>query len=95
VIQSREHYVDTEFEQPSGPLEAAVARIEADVLGVDRLGRADSFYDFDGTSLQAIRICARIERETGYRALPIWLFATDVLADFVKQLESEGYQGDE
>ena len=94
MVESRENFVDTEFEQPSGPLETAVSRIGADVLGVDRLSRSDSFYDFGTTSLQAIRICTRIERETGYRALPVWLFVADILADFVIQLQAEGQQAE-
>jgi len=87
LSENREQFVDTEFQAPEGPIESAVARIQAVVLGVDRVGRTDSFYDFGGTSLQAIRICARIERETGRRALPAWLFDTDVLADFAGRLE--------
>ena len=93
LIECREQHADNEYETPEGSLEAAVAHIEAEILGVDRVGRADSFYDFGGTSLQAIRICARIEREIGNRALPAWLFETDVLADFVKRLETDGQHG--
>jgi phosphopantetheine binding protein len=95
VSEGREQFIDQEYEEPQGPLETSVAKIQAEILGVDRLGRADSFYDFGGTSLQAIRICARIEREVGYPALPVWLFETDVLADFVKRLETEGQQTNE
>jgi len=87
MTEVRESFIDDEFEPPIGDLEVSVARIEAEVLGVDRLGRRDSFYDFGGTSLQAIRICARIEKETGYQALPVLIFTNDVLADFVEQLE--------
>jgi len=67
-----------------------VAGICAEVLGVSRVGRTDSFYDFGATSLQAVRICARINRLTAIQALPVWLFAHDALADFVARLrESE------
>jgi hypothetical protein len=90
LTEFREEIVDSEFCEPEGTLEITVAKVQAEVLGVDRIGRTDSFYDFGGTSLQAIRICTRIERETGYRALPVWLFDTDVLADFVQRLEAEG-----
>lgn len=82
--------VDTAFEAPDGDFESAIADILADILGIDRIGRGDSFYDFGGTSLQAIRICARIERELGRRALPIWLFENDVLADFAERVTKDG-----
>jgi len=90
LTERREEFVDTDFEMPAGQQEISVATIAADVLGVDRLGRSDSFYDFGCTSLQALRICARVERDVGLRALPVWLFETDVLADFVGRLHAEG-----
>lgn len=93
--ERREELVDTDFETPVGSLEMAVAGILAEVLEVDRYGRADSFYDFGGTSLHAIRICARIESELGYRAVPVWLFETDVLADFAELLIAEGVRAGE
>ncbi|MEU9474374.1 phosphopantetheine-binding protein [Streptomyces sp. NPDC048191] len=90
MTESREDHVDAEFEPPLGPLESTVARIQAEVLGIDRIGRSDSFYDFGGTSLQAIRICTRIERETGRQAQPEWLFEFDVLSEFVSLLPAPG-----
>jgi len=87
VTQHREEYVDNEFEAPRGELEELVAQIIANVLGVDRVGRTDSYYDFGGTSLQAVLISARIDQETGIHAGLAWLFETDVVADFVKRLE--------
>lgn len=87
MAEQREHYVDTEYLAPAGELEQAVAEILADVLGVDRLGRGDSFYDFGGTSLQAIRICARIEARLGIKVVPLSLLENDVLEAFVRELD--------
>lgn len=92
MSESREQFVDHAFHEPTAGTEAAVSRIVADVLGVDRMGRSDSFYDFYGTSLQAIRICARIEAELGCRAQPAWLFTNDVLSDFAAKLNAERAQ---
>jgi acyl carrier protein len=89
MSESRGQFVDHAFEEPHGEVEQSVARIIADVLDVDRVGRMDSFYDFGGTSLQAIRICARVEAELGYQAQPTWLFKSDVVADFASKLQSE------
>lgn len=86
MTEPREDFVDTEYVAPEGELEQAVADISAEVLGVARVGRTDSFYDFGTTSLQAVRICARLHRVTGIQALPVWLFDNDVLADFVQRL---------
>jgi hypothetical protein len=86
MTESREDLVDTEYVAPEGELEQAVAGISAEVLDVSRVGRTDSFYDFGTTSLQAVRICTRIQRQTGISAPPVWLFDSDVLADFVQRL---------
>lgn len=92
MAEHREDLVDVPFEAPQGKVEQAVAEIMADVLDVDRIGRDDSFYDFSGTSLQAIRICARIEHQLGLKAVPLWLFSHDVLQDFSRELcaQAEG-----
>ncbi len=89
----RENFVDHTFEEPRGDLEASIARIIADVLDIDHVSRFDSFYDFGGTSLAAIRICARLESELGYHAQPAWLFTSDVLADFAHRVQDECMPG--
>ncbi len=86
MVESRQEFIDEEYVAPVGDMETSVAEIVAGVLGVDRIGRTDSFYDFGGTSLQAIRICTRVEAQLGLRAVPVWLFEHDVLKDFVTRL---------
>ena len=89
MTKSRQEFLATEYEPPVGPLEALVARIQAEVLGIDRIGRNDSFFDFDGTSLHAIKVCARIEAEAGLPSEPHWLFEQDVIADLAARINSE------
>ena len=84
----RQDFVIGEFQPPTSPLEAAVARIQSEVLRVDCMGRTDSFFDFGGTSMDAIKICARIEAELGYLVLPEWLFENDVVADLALRIRS-------
>ncbi|WP_369271832.1 phosphopantetheine-binding protein [Streptomyces sp. R11] len=89
MTAGREDFVEAPYEAPQDELEKQVADIVAEVLDVDRVGRDDSFYDFGGTSLQAIRICTRIERVLGMKALPLWFFSNDVLHEFVQELRTE------
>lgn len=89
MSESREQFVDSDFEEPDGDVEQAIARVFAEALDIDRIGRMDSFYDFGGTSLAAIKICARLEQEFGWRARPDWLFTSDVVADFAHKVRSE------
>lgn len=89
MIRHRDDLLDNGFEQPEGWLETSVAQVAAQVLQVDRIGRSDSLFDFDATSMDALKICARIEAEAGDRVPPHWLFESDVLADLVSRIEAE------
>ncbi|MFE3252942.1 acyl carrier protein [Streptomyces sp. NPDC059209] len=68
----------------------SVARIMAEVLGADELKPSDSFYDFGGTSLQAVRICTRVKRELGIRVSPDTVFDSDTVADFAAAVIASG-----
>ena len=48
------------FAEPQNALEAQLARIWADILGLDRVGVNDNFFDLGGHSLAAMRIVSRV-----------------------------------
>jgi acyl transferase domain-containing protein/acyl-CoA synthetase (AMP-forming)/AMP-acid ligase II/acyl carrier protein len=48
------------YVEPAGETEAKVAVVWAEMLGVDRIGRHDSFFDLGGHSLLATQVFARI-----------------------------------
>ncbi|WKG06382.1 non-ribosomal peptide synthetase [Mycolicibacterium sp. HK-90] len=50
------------YRAPSTPTEEILAGIYAQVLGVDRVGVDDSFFDLGGDSLQAMRLVAALNR---------------------------------
>lgn len=54
-----------EFVAPRDDTEHAVARVWAGLLGTDRIGVRDSFFDLGGTSLDLTRLRAEIRREFG------------------------------
>ncbi|MGX1805265.1 amino acid adenylation domain-containing protein [Nocardia sp. NPDC055321] len=47
-------------EAPAGPVEEAVATVFAEVLGIDRVWRADDFFALGGNSLIATQVVARL-----------------------------------
>ncbi|MDA2895527.1 condensation domain-containing protein, partial [Mycolicibacterium sp. BiH015] len=51
------------YRAPTGAVEAALARIFADVLGSERIGIDDSFFDLGGDSLSAMRLVAAVSAE--------------------------------
>jgi hypothetical protein len=56
-------YVSHIYESPQGPIEEEIAAIWAEVLGIDRIGRHDNFFDLGGHSLLAVRVLARMRRK--------------------------------
>jgi acyl carrier protein len=69
--------------------EEAVLRIVAEVLHLPRVTGADSFYDFGGTSLQAMRICARLRKDLGVHINPEAFFSSDTMADVLAMADSQ------
>ncbi|SCL14175.1 amino acid adenylation domain-containing protein [Micromonospora nigra] len=56
--------LDTEYAEPATGEERLVARVFAEVLGIDRVGAQDSFFDLGGTSLQSAAVATRIDEAT-------------------------------
>ncbi len=50
----------SEYVPPVTPVEELVAEVYADVLGVERVGLTDGFFDLGGDSLVATRVVARV-----------------------------------
>ncbi|NMN98649.1 amino acid adenylation domain-containing protein [Nocardiaceae bacterium YC2-7] len=62
------------FRSPSNPTERAVADVFAAVLGVERVGSDDNFFDLGGNSLTATRTVARVNAALGTRIGVLELF---------------------
>jgi acyl carrier protein len=52
--------LEVPFLAPRFPAEATLAKIWADVLGIDRVGIQDDFFDLGGDSLAASRVVSRV-----------------------------------
>jgi acyl carrier protein len=50
-----------ELQAPRDALEEALAGMVADVLGIDRVGVTDGFFELGGNSLRAMELVARVE----------------------------------
>ncbi|MDG4785096.1 SDR family NAD(P)-dependent oxidoreductase [Micromonospora sp. WMMD1102] len=62
--------LDTAYVEPAGELEAAIAGVWAEVLGLAEVGAVDNFFELGGHSLVAIQVAARI-RDTVRAAVPV------------------------
>ncbi|WP_068923063.1 non-ribosomal peptide synthetase [Planobispora rosea] len=71
-----------EFTPPRGPVEEALARVWARVLGVERVGRHDGFFALGGHSLRIAEVVTRVHDELGVRPSARDLFEAADLAEF-------------
>jgi amino acid adenylation domain-containing protein len=79
------------YEAPSGKAEEAVAAIWAELLGIERIGRGDDFFEMGGHSLLAVRVVSRVRQALGVEIQPRDLFERPVLADFARGLETAAH----
>jgi thioesterase domain-containing protein len=75
-------YGAREYESPQGTTEIILAGIWADLLGVERVGRRDNFFDLGGHSLLAVRAIARIQQQLKIEAALKDLFTCPQLHSF-------------
>ncbi|MBY0289039.1 MAG: amino acid adenylation domain-containing protein, partial [Mycobacteriaceae bacterium] len=78
------------YRAPSTPAEEIVAGIYAQVLGLERVGVDDSFFDLGGDSLLAMRVAAAVN--AGLNAhLPVGaLFETPTVAELAPRISADG-----
>ncbi len=72
---------------PQGEIEQVLATIWAEVLGVPRVGRRDSFFEIGGHSLLLLKVLRRLEERLGVHPSIVDLFrypTVESLADFLR-----------
>ncbi len=84
---------DTKDERDLDPVEAVIASIWADVLGVERVELQDNFFALGGHSLLATRVLARIVDAMEIEVPLAALFETPTVAGLVGVLERQGSTG--
>jgi thioesterase domain-containing protein/acyl carrier protein len=72
---------------PRTPIEKALARLWAEVLRLSEVGVDDDYFALGGTSLAAVTLFARIERELGARLPLAALVETPTIAGLAKRIE--------
>ncbi|HEX7243136.1 MAG TPA: phosphopantetheine-binding protein, partial [Longimicrobiaceae bacterium] len=72
---------------PRTPTEEAVARIWAEVLGLDRVGVHDNFFELGGHSLLLVQLHSRLQERFGAGLSLADLFGFPTLGDLARRLE--------
>jgi len=80
--------ISSRYAPPRGALEAAVARIFEELLGVRPVGIYDSFFELGGSSLAAARALARLREEMGFTPPLSELFGAPTVAGLAELLRA-------
>ncbi|WP_330252185.1 amino acid adenylation domain-containing protein [Nocardia sp. NBC_00565] len=75
-----------EFRAPSTPLEATVAGVFGDVIGVDQVGLDDDFFGLGANSLLAAQVVGRLRKLTGAEIKVAWFFIEPTVLGISKQI---------
>ena len=78
---------------PRTPVEEVLAGIWAEVLGLERVGADDHFFDLGGHSLLATQVMSRLREAFGVELPLRELFAYPVLADLASRVEAARRSG--
>ncbi len=76
------------FEAPLAGTETVLADLWCGLLGLDRVGRRDRFFDLGGHSLLAVRLLSRITRAFGVELGLATLFDSPALADLAAAIDA-------
>ena len=68
------------YEPPEGEIEVTLANLWAELLGVQRVGRNDSFFDLGGHSILAVQMIARVQEIFGVEMQLASVFQSSTLA---------------
>ncbi|MBW3655302.1 MAG: amino acid adenylation domain-containing protein, partial [Gemmatimonadetes bacterium] len=78
------------YEAPVGEVEQALAEVWSEVLGVERVGRGDDFFDLGGHSLLVVLAVSRIKQVLDLEVEPGTVFECPVLKDLAEVLAGAG-----
>jgi NAD(P)-dependent dehydrogenase (short-subunit alcohol dehydrogenase family)/acyl carrier protein len=80
--------LETSYEAPTDPTEEAIAELWQEVLGLERVGRRDNFFDLGGHSLIATQIMSRLRDAFQIELAIEQLFKAPTVAGLAEHVEA-------
>jgi amino acid adenylation domain-containing protein len=81
--------LEVAYVPPRNPTEELLAKIWAQVLGIDKVGVYDNFFDLGGASIQSLQVITKAN-EAGLRLTPELLFEHQTIAELATVAAPEG-----
>ncbi|KAA0920368.1 SDR family NAD(P)-dependent oxidoreductase [Aquicoccus porphyridii] len=82
--------LETEYAAPEGPIEEKLAQFWSALLGVEKVGAEDNFFDLGGHSLIAVRLFAQVRKAWNVDFPISVLFEAPTIRACAKMIENEG-----
>lgn len=85
----------TDYKAPTNEAEAKICEIFSQVLGVEKVGIFDRFFDIGGHSLRVIKLSNRIDKHFGVRLTQFEIFANQtpkLLAELLLNKNGQNYE---
>ncbi|WP_155725433.1 non-ribosomal peptide synthetase, partial [Mycobacterium avium] len=86
-------YTGSRYRAPSNAVEETVAGIYAHVLGVERVGADDSFFELGGDSISAMRVITAINASLGVELAVRTLFEAPTVASLSRRAQTDTARG--
>ena len=81
-----------DFAAPQNELEEQIARAWTSVLGIERIGRDENFFEAGGNSLRFMQLAARLSEDTGRNIEITELFQFPTISSFAAYLSRDTAQ---
>jgi acyl carrier protein len=78
--------LSTPYAAPGSELEKTTERVWRDVLGLDRIGIDDSFFDLGGNSLGVVTLAAKLGKELGREISVVTIFEHPTVRAFAARV---------
>lgn len=91
---THDRIIEGPYEPPISDTETRLAEIWCEILGLERVGRRDGFFDLGGHSLLGTQVVSRV-RDTFHREVPLRIiFEAPTLAAMARRIDEEDQTGD-
>ena len=84
--------LSTIYAPPSNEVEHTVVRVWQDLLGIEKLGIHDNFFDLGGNSLIGLKVIGRLKKELSINISVVALFEGPTVSALAKTISENGAQ---